>query len=69
MKYDFPSRLKKLRLKKSMTMTQLAAETNLSYTSIQSWESGGRVPAATAVIILADFFGVTADYLLGRAEN
>lgn len=32
------------------------------------WENGQRVPNANAVVILAKYFGVTTDYLLGVEE-
>ena len=61
----FAERLKELRNEKSLTQTQLAKATGLSHTAIVYWESEKRVPNANAIVILAEFFNVTTDYLLG----
>ena len=61
----FAERLKELRTEKNLSQTQLAMATGLSHTAIVYWESEKRVPNANAIIILANFFNVTTDYLLG----
>ncbi len=61
----FAERLKELRIEKELSQAQLAKATGLSHTSIVYWETEQRVPNANAIIILAGFFGVTTDYLLG----
>lgn len=61
----FAERLKELRNEKELSQAQLANATGLSHTAIVYWETGQRVPNANAVIILAGFFNVTTDYLLG----
>lgn len=38
----------------------------ISYNTYQNYEAGKRVPTADILITLADFYGVTTDYLLGR---
>ncbi len=35
----------------------------------QRWEKGEVNASGTALIFLGDYFGVSADYLLGRTEN
>jgi len=64
----FAERLKELREEKQLSQAQLAAATGLSHTAIVYWENGRRVPNANAVVILAVYFGVTTDYLLGVEE-
>ena len=62
----FAERLKPLRKSKKMTqraMSELLDCTELHYQKIEYGQIN--VPATT-VIFLADYFGVTADYLLGR---
>lgn len=61
----FAERLKELRNEKGLSQGQLAKATGLSHTALVYWETEQRVPNAKAVIILAKFFGVTTDYLLG----
>ena len=64
----FADRLKELRNGKGLTQRALSRETGIPQSSIALWESGTRVPAATAVVALAKFFGVSADYLLGLED-
>lgn len=61
----FAERLKELRSEKELSQAQLAKATGLSHTAIVYWENEQRVPNANAIIILAAFFNVTTDYLLG----
>ena len=35
----------------------------------QYYESEGRNPTLESLVALADYFGVTTDYLLGRADS
>ena len=64
----FAERLKGLRNDKGLSQEQLSKATGLSHTAIVYWETEKHVPNANAIIILARFFGVTTDYLLG-VEN
>ena len=66
---EFSERLKELRLGKRLTQVELASATGLSQAAIALWENGQRVPNAQALWILADFFEVTVDFLLGRSEK
>lgn len=43
----------------------LAQQLHLSDRAIQRWEKAERIPNAENVIVLALYFDVTADYLLG----
>lgn len=65
---NFAERLKELRLEKGLTQTQLQKETGLSDTAIGLWELNKREPKLGAVIILADYFKVSLDYLSGRED-
>ncbi|MCI8487525.1 helix-turn-helix domain-containing protein [Pumilibacter intestinalis] len=65
----FSQRLKILRNEQGITQTQLAKETGLSQSGIALWESGKRVPNADVIIVLANFFNVSTDYLLGVADE
>lgn len=65
----FAERLKELRCEKSMSLMDLAKATGLSHSALVYWENARRVPNANAVIVLAKFFGVTTDYLLGIDES
>ena len=64
----FYLRLKELRVERKLSQADLATATGLTQGAITYWETGQRVPNATAVITLARFFGVTTDYLLGEQD-
>ena len=65
---DFKERLKELRLEKGLTQTELANKTKISQAGIAKWETGDRTPNMEYLIILAKFFGCSADYLLGLED-
>lgn len=62
-------RIKELRKEEGLTQTQLATATGLSQSAITAWEVGTNSPTAMAIVILAKYFGVTTDYLLGVNDN
>ena len=64
----FSERLKDLRQEKELSIRQLAKVTGISDVAIGKWENQKREPSASMVIILAKFFGVTTDYLLGLED-
>ncbi len=50
------------------TMQEFCAAADISFSTYQNYESGKRVPTAEILVKLADLYGVTTDYLLGRPE-
>ena len=64
----FPERLKELRTDKALSQRDLANATGISQNAIAFWENNKRVPNANAIIILANYFDVTTDYLLGLED-
>lgn len=63
---SFAERVKPLRKEKKVTQKQMAEFLNCTEQHYQKIEYGQVNVPATTVIFLADYFGVTADYLLGR---
>lgn len=61
--------LKEERLKKGLTQVDLAKIFNVSKQTVSNWESGKRTPDAETIQTLADFYGVSVDYLLGRVKK
>ena len=61
----FQERIKELRTQKGLSQMDLAVATGISQSAIAKWELGKTEPTATAIIVLARFFGETTDYLLG----
>jgi transcriptional regulator with XRE-family HTH domain len=61
----FTEKLRYLRTRQQLHQSQLAHELGLrTQAHISLLESGGKVPSISLVIRIADFFAVTADYLL-----
>lgn len=58
--------LKKLREKHGLTKRELCEKTGISERAYLTYEFGEREPKISVVQKLADFYGVTTDYLLGR---
>lgn len=63
---NFSLRLKELREKKHLSQKQLAIELGVGVGSVGMWESSERVPPAKRLQTIANYFGVSVDYLLGR---
>lgn len=61
----FQERLKELRNEKELSQTELAKELKVSQRSISSWETGFRQPDFETLRLIAEYFDVTTDYLLG----
>lgn len=55
-----------LRERHSLSQASLARELNIATSTLGMWETDKRKPGPDALVSLADFFGVTTDYLLGR---
>lgn len=60
--------LKALRKQRGMTGQEVADGCGMTYKVYQAYESGARNLGVPALEKLADFYGVTTDYLLGRPE-
>lgn len=64
----FAERLKELRAEKGLSDKSLGKEIRVSDATISRWESGQCDIKSDDLIALAQFFGVTADYLLGLED-
>ena len=63
-------KLKDLRVAQGLTLEQLAEQTGLSKSALGKYESDEvRDISPYAIVTLAKFYGVSADYLLSMAEN
>lgn len=61
------NRVKELRISRGLTIRDLAEKVRVSHTQITHIENGKRNLTTRNARIFADFFGVSTDYLLGRA--
>lgn len=65
----FSLRLKALRKKKHAKQAEMAELLGVTSSHYQKIEYGQINVPSTNLMILADYFGVTTDYLLGRSED
>ena len=63
---SFSQSLKKLRLEKGLTQSQLAEALGISKSAISMYECGNREPELDVLEQFADFFGVDLNALAGR---
>ena len=61
-------RIKKLRTEKGITQSELSNYLGLTPKMVSFYELEQRFPPQDIIIKLADYFNVSADYLLGRSE-
>lgn len=65
----FKDSLKKLRKEKGLSQADFAEAFGVSRGAVAMWESGKRKPGFDTLEKLADFFGVTTDFILGIDNN
>lgn len=69
-KLSIPERLKDLRVDKHLTLEQLAEQTGLSKSALGKYENDDYKDISPfAIATLAEFYGVSTDYLMGLSEN
>ena len=61
--------LKKLRLQKKKTQLQVQMDTGIEQALLSKYESGKRIPPTETLISLADYYGVSIDYIMGRTDK
>jgi len=61
--------LKELRASRGMSQAELAEKLGVRQQTVGKWESSVTVPRQPMLQKLADIFGVTTDYLLGRTAE
>ncbi len=61
-------KIKELRKEKGITQLKLAMELHMAQNTVSRYESGEREPGIAELVRLADYFGVSIDYLVGRTD-
>lgn len=61
-------RLKQLQEESGMSHWQMEQAIGLSKSSISAWIRGEIMPNSKSLILLCDYFDVSADWLLGRSD-
>ena len=65
----FAERIKELRTERNLTQEQLGEVIGVKHYSIYSYEKGRAYPEMRGLVKLADYFGVSMDYLAGRTDK
>lgn len=60
------NRIKDLREAKGISMRQAASDLGMPYTTYVNYEKGAREPNSETLILLADYFCTSIDYMLGK---
>lgn len=60
--------IKDIRTRKNLTQAEVASALGVSSVVYSRYETGSRQPSIETLVQLADIFGVTIDYLLGRQD-
>ena len=63
------NRLKELREDRDLRQIDVALATGIDQKTLSNYETGKTNPDSVSIIRLADFFEVSADYLLGRETD
>lgn len=66
---QFQNILKALRTSKGITQNELATQLKISRSTIGMYENGAREPDFETLELIADYFNVDIDYLLGRTSK
>ena len=61
--------LRKLRKEKGLSQLAVQMQTGIEQALISKYENGERVPPTETLMQLADFYGVSMDYIMGRTDR
>lgn len=63
------NRMHELRTEKGISMKEAAARLEMPYTTYVNYEKGTREPNSETLILLAEFYNTSIDYLVGKSSN
>ena len=66
---EFAKRLEQLMKEKGITQMKLSQAIGYSQRAVSKWINEQAEPTATAIMLCANYFDVTADYLLGIEDE
>ena len=69
MEMNIGNKIRELRKKKGITQISLQMQTGIEQSLISKFESGERTPPTETLVLLADFYNVSIDYILYRTDN
>ena len=62
-------RIKELRIAHNLTQVEFANKLSVAKQTVSNWENNNIQPSIDMLIKIADYFGVSTDYLLGRSND
>lgn len=62
-------RMLMLRKERGLKQEEAAIQSGIHYRSYRRYEQGEREPIASVIVALAQFYGVSTDYLLGLSDT
>lgn len=65
---SFGKKLKELRTEKGISQQKLAFEIHYAQSIVCDWENEKAEPSASAIAAVSEYFDVSCDYLLGKAD-
>lgn len=66
---SFIERLDELLKEKGVSAHKMSLDLGLSKSAVTAWRDRGNIPTGDVLQKMADYFGVSVDYLLGRSDN
>ncbi len=69
MNRKFPDILTSLRSERGISQRKAAADLGISQALLSHYENGVREPRLDFVVRVCDYYGVSADYMLGRSYD
>lgn len=60
------NRLRELRISNELTQTEIAEKLNITQSAYSYYEKGVKQPSIYSLVILADLYHTSIDYLVGR---
>ena len=58
-----------MREKAGLKQSEVANKLNIAQSTVSMWETGDSFPSRMKLKEIANYFGVTTDYLLGRSHS
>lgn len=62
-------RIRELRLAHNLTQVEFANVLSVAKQTVSNWENDNIQPSIDMLVKIADYFGVSTDYLLGRSND
>ena len=64
----FAERLKELMAEENLSQTKLANKIGIAQNTISAWLAKKKEPCINSLWLIADYFDVTVDFLIGRKD-